>query len=215
MLECCVFSTAQFRNTFETPIALSRDSKCSAKDRILGDARSAELARLTATFVLRRTGDVLKAYLPPRVEQVVFCKMSQLQIDVYRAFLRSKAVLSLTTSAGPGGNAPAQTASALSCLTSLKKVANDPQLVHEDCVTHADSKSSESQYAGIVKLFPKGYTGDEFESGKLRCLDALLAAIQKQKGKVVCRSLTSEQLGLWLITPSPHRRLSFQTSVKR
>jgi SNF2 family DNA or RNA helicase len=71
------------------------------------------LARLTSTFVLRRTSDVMQAYLPPRVEQVVFCRMSDLQIEVYRAFLKSKAVLSLM------GEGAAHSASALSCITAL------------------------------------------------------------------------------------------------
>jgi SNF2 family DNA or RNA helicase len=104
----------KFRNTFEAPIEQSRDSNCNEKERALGDARSAELARLASRFVLRRTAEVLQSYLPPRIEQVVFCRMSPLQTALYRALLKSKQIVSLVDHRTPG-----QMASALACITAL------------------------------------------------------------------------------------------------
>ena len=71
---------------------------------------------MTATFVLRRTADILAKYLPPRVEQEIFCRLSPLQVALYRAFLKSKAVTSLVERTTESG---APMATALSCITSL------------------------------------------------------------------------------------------------
>lgn len=81
-----------FKSTFAVPISQSRDSKAEEKDMSLGEARSVELARITSKFVLRRTADILQKYLPPKIEQVVFCPLSDLQQALYRSILESKSV---------------------------------------------------------------------------------------------------------------------------
>ncbi len=52
------------------------------------------------------------------VEQVVFCRLSSLQADLYRQYLRSTMVCSVLS----GG----QQAAALSCIISLRKLCNHP-----------------------------------------------------------------------------------------
>jgi DNA repair and recombination protein RAD54B len=59
-------SYATFRKGFENPILKSRQPGISKKDVEKGKGRSDELARITAMFVLRRTADILSAYLPPK-----------------------------------------------------------------------------------------------------------------------------------------------------
>ena len=83
-------SLQTFRLTFEAPIQRSRDSSSTSDDKQLGEARSAELSRLTSNFVLRRTADLLRKYLPPKTELVLFCRTSALQRGVYAAILASK-----------------------------------------------------------------------------------------------------------------------------
>jgi len=55
-----------FRKEFENPIVKSRQPGVSKKDVEKGKARSGELARITAMFVLRRTAEILSKYLPPK-----------------------------------------------------------------------------------------------------------------------------------------------------
>jgi len=55
-----------FRREFENPIVKSRQPGVSKKDVEKGKARSDELARITAMFVLRRTAEILSKYLPPK-----------------------------------------------------------------------------------------------------------------------------------------------------
>ena len=57
---------ATFRKVFEEPILASRQANCKPDEIAIGSARSAELARLTKEFILRRTSDVNNAFLPPK-----------------------------------------------------------------------------------------------------------------------------------------------------
>jgi len=82
----------QFKRVFEDPIVVSRQKNCVAADVQLGESRSAELARLTGLFVLRRTQDVNQKYLPPKTEMVLFCPPTKLQVELYKAVLQSSVV---------------------------------------------------------------------------------------------------------------------------
>lgn len=59
-------SYATFRKEFENPILKSRQPGVSRKDVEKGKGRSDELARITSMFILRRTAEILSAYLPPK-----------------------------------------------------------------------------------------------------------------------------------------------------
>ena len=43
-------------------------------------------------FYLRRTQEVNKQYLPPKVDYVLFCKPSEMQVNLYRSLLSSRFV---------------------------------------------------------------------------------------------------------------------------
>ena len=55
-----------FKHVYETPILASRQPGASPEEVELGESRAAELARLTSAFVLRRTQEINKKYLPPK-----------------------------------------------------------------------------------------------------------------------------------------------------
>ena len=55
-----------FRKVYETPIALSREPSASNDVKELGRKRMEELQALTSSFILRRTSNVNKQYLPPK-----------------------------------------------------------------------------------------------------------------------------------------------------
>ncbi|KAF8245370.1 hypothetical protein K440DRAFT_409395 [Wilcoxina mikolae CBS 423.85] len=74
-------SYATFRKEFENPILKSRQPGVSKKDIEKGKGRSDELARITAMFVLRRTADILSAYLPPKKEYVIYCRPTSKQLE--------------------------------------------------------------------------------------------------------------------------------------
>ncbi|KAK9453128.1 SNF2 family N-terminal domain-containing protein [Dipodascopsis uninucleata] len=110
-----------FKRQFELPILRSRQPEARKKDVELGRMRSAELSKLTKTFVLRRTAVLLAKYLPPKHEFVVFCKPTKAQLRISRNLLDSTAMQSLIRSS--------DTSNHLRAITALKKVCNGPSLL--------------------------------------------------------------------------------------
>ncbi|KAG2494782.1 hypothetical protein HYH03_007025 [Edaphochlamys debaryana] len=83
---------AHFRRFYENPILRGNDAEASDAEARLGSERQAQLTDLCGRFLLRRTCALMKKYLPPKVEQVVFCRMAPLQARLYDFFLKSPAV---------------------------------------------------------------------------------------------------------------------------
>ncbi|RPB23197.1 hypothetical protein L211DRAFT_787171 [Terfezia boudieri ATCC MYA-4762] len=72
---------ATFRRTFEAPIVKGQQPEATSKDIEKGEARGDELASITKMFVLRRTAELLSNYLPPKIEYIIFCRPTTLQLD--------------------------------------------------------------------------------------------------------------------------------------
>lgn len=118
-------SYATFKTVFEEPIIKSRQPNATRDEKELGTKRSEELTRLTSQFVLRRTAEVNNKYLPPKVETVVFCKPSSLQLSLYSSLISSnffRNTYSTSTSTLSAQNV-------LVCITYLKKLCNSPSLL--------------------------------------------------------------------------------------
>ncbi len=187
-------SLAAFRSAFDSPISRSRDPNCSGREKMLGEARSKELTRLTSSFVLRRTADLLRKFLPEKNELVVFCPLTTLQKTIYKAILRSKAVSNLVANSGTSSMGGI----ALSCLTKLKKVSNHPSLVF------SDSKDGEKDVEDhdVLAHFPEDFDPIAAAirpelSGKLLLLDQLVTAIvTKTSDKLVVVSNYTQTLDL-------------------
>ncbi|KAG8464291.1 hypothetical protein KFE25_003354 [Diacronema lutheri] len=73
----------QFRRRFAEPIEASRSADAPDSVRALGAERSAQLAELLAPFTLRRDSSVLRAFLPPRVEWLIFAPLTAEQHAAY------------------------------------------------------------------------------------------------------------------------------------
>ena len=50
------------------------------------------MVALVNKCIIRRTNALLSKYLPPKIEQVVVCRRTSLQSELYQAFTKSKAV---------------------------------------------------------------------------------------------------------------------------
>lgn len=79
-----------FRKLYAKPIEKSRDRGASERDRQVGAARAAQLQKAISNLLLRRGPEVLRAFLPPKREVVVFVAMSTAQKDLYRTYLRTE-----------------------------------------------------------------------------------------------------------------------------
>ncbi|KAG2444135.1 hypothetical protein HYH02_009075 [Chlamydomonas schloesseri] len=82
-----------FRRTYELPIQRGSDADATDAEAALGMERMDAMLALCGTYMLRRSCNTMKKYLPPKVEQVVFCKMSPLQARLYNFFLKAPAVV--------------------------------------------------------------------------------------------------------------------------
>jgi DNA repair and recombination RAD54-like protein len=71
---------SSFRRTYMHPILTGREPDADDKEKELADGRASELSALVNEFILRRTNALLSAHLPPKLVQIVFCKLTELQV---------------------------------------------------------------------------------------------------------------------------------------
>ena len=182
-----------FRHVFEQPIARSRESGVSEREKELGRERSKMLSERTASFILRRDARLLRQYLPPRTECVLFCPLQPLQRVVYSELLKTKVVrrMQQRQQEMDGRQDPL----ALTCLNTLTQVSNHPSLLFSRKAGAQGAGSSTAaelldsdELSEVYAKFPDDYEstgGTADESGKMRVLMALLTAVKAEKGKAV------------------------------
>ncbi|XP_073498788.1 DNA repair and recombination protein RAD54-like [Phyllobates terribilis] len=184
-----ILGTAQeFKKRFEVPILKGRDADASPADRERGEEKLKELISLVNRCLIRRTSDILSKYLPVKIEQVICCRLTPLQSELYKLFLKQvKPVEELTSGR--------MSVSSLSSITALKKLCNHPALIHDKCVEDADG------FRGALRLFPAGYNTKSAEpqlSGKMLVLDYILAVTRSTSSdKVVLVSNYTQTLDLF------------------
>ncbi|KAK9374842.1 SNF2 family N-terminal domain-containing protein [Lipomyces chichibuensis] len=189
-----------FKREFELPIIRSRQPDARKQDIELGKARSEELSKLTKTFVLRRTADILAKYLPAKHEFVVFCKPTRSQLEICKELLESKVMKSLIKSDDMSNH--------LRAITALKKVCNSPKLLLN--ATDADNFVST-----INRVKAKSA-----RSGKLIFLESFLQQLHDETDeKIVLVSSFTQTLdllqGLLAGLALPFLRLDGTTPMKK
>ncbi|NWY42136.1 RAD54 protein, partial [Sylvia atricapilla] len=184
-----ILGTAQeFKRHFEMPILKGRDADASEAERHKGEERLKELISIVNRCLIRRTSDILSKYLPVKIEQVVCCRLTPLQTELYKNFLKqAKPVEELKEGK--------ISVSSLSSITSLKKLCNHPALIYDKCV------EEEEGFMGALGLFPSGYSAKSLEpqlSGKMLVLDYILAVTKSTSNdKVVLVSNYTQTLDLF------------------
>ncbi|KAF9007989.1 SNF2 family N-terminal domain-containing protein [Cyathus striatus] len=109
-----------FRRLYENPILKSRTPDATAKEIELGEARSAQLLSVAKSFVLRREATILRNYLPPKREYVVFITPTALQLSIFSRILNPSRVDDLVESS------PSESLALINLLT---KISNSPILL--------------------------------------------------------------------------------------
>ncbi|KAM5137667.1 DNA repair and recombination protein RAD54B [Callospermophilus lateralis] len=190
---------SSYRKIYEEPIIMSREPSASEEEKKLGERRAAELTCRTGLFILRRTQEVINKYLPPKIENVVFCRPSALQIELYRKLLNSQTVRFCLQ--GLLENSPH-----LICIGALKKLCNHPCLLfnsikEKERSSTCDENEERRLCEGLLRVFPADYNPllfTEKESGKLQVLSKLLAVIHQLRPteKVVLVSNYTQTLNI-------------------
>jgi SNF2 family DNA or RNA helicase len=73
-----------FQRVFVRTIEASQDNTATPEELSLGQARSHELQRRIAPFMLRRTSAINEAYLPKCYQYVMFCRPTASQLAAYK-----------------------------------------------------------------------------------------------------------------------------------
>ncbi|KAJ6170997.1 DNA repair protein rhp54 [Penicillium chermesinum] len=181
-------SQNEFRKRFELPILRGRDAAGTEESRKLGDERLLELSNIVNKFIIRRTNEILSKYLPVKYEHVVFCNMSQFQLDLYNHFIQSPEIRSLLRGKG---------SQPLKAIGLLKKLCNHPDLL-----------DLSNDLPGCEHAFPEDYVAPDargrdreiksWYSGKMMVLDRMLARIrQDTNDKIVLISNYTQTLDLF------------------
>lgn len=186
-------SAQEFRRKFETPILRGQDAMASDKEREIAQERLTELVTVVNKCLIRRTSALLSKYLPLKHELVVCIKMSDLQSQLYKNFIKSD---SIKRSMQEKENVKdKKSITALSAITLLKKLCNHPDLVYEKIAEKSEG------FEGASKLLPSNYSTKDVQpelSGKLMVLDCLLASIKSTTtDKIVLVSNYTQTLDLF------------------
>ncbi|CAI8028357.1 DNA repair and recombination protein RAD54-like [Geodia barretti] len=190
-------TTTEFKRRFETPILRGRDASASDRDIERGKERLTELAAIVNRCIIRRTAALLTKYLPVKTEQVVCCRLTPFQTELYTHFTNSQLAQRLARNGGEREKKGKgkTTASSLSAITLLKKLCNHPQLVYEK------AQLGEEGFEGALDLFPASFDPKKLQpefSGKMLVLDCLLAVTRATSSdKVVLVSNYTQTLDLF------------------
>lgn len=191
---------AHFRRYFETPIICGREPIATEEEKKLGSDRSAELSSKVNQFILRRTNALLSNHLPPKIIEVVCCKLTPLQSELYNHFIHSKNVKRAIAEEG-------KQSKVLAYITALKKLCNHPKLIYD---TIRSGSPGTSGFEDCIRFFPPemfsgrcgswtGGAGLWIElSGKMHVLARLLAQLrQKTDDRIVLVSNYTQTLDLF------------------
>ncbi|KAF9222619.1 hypothetical protein BS17DRAFT_802837 [Gyrodon lividus] len=163
-----------FRRVYEAPILKSRTPDRTAKELEIGEARSAQLSAIAKSFVLRREATILKNYLPPKHEYVVFVTPSQLQLSMFAAILNPEKLDTLIEGS---------TAESLALIGMLTKVSNSPVLLKAQVDKARASRAQPIVRPAVMeamKLLPERAQIEDFSlSGKLTALASLLKTLRQ------------------------------------
>ncbi|XP_055497521.1 DNA repair and recombination protein RAD54-like isoform X2 [Leucoraja erinacea] len=181
----------EFKKRFELPILKGRDADANENERLRGEEKLKELISVVNRCLIRRTSNILSKYLPVKIEQIVCCRLTPLQLELYKLFLKQAKPVLEVEQAHNGK----MSFSSLSSITSLKKLCNHPALIYEKCV------EGEGGFRGALDLFPPRYSTKSVEpqlSGKMLILDYILAMTRSTSSdKVVLVSNYTQTLDLF------------------
>lgn len=214
---------AAFRRYYENPIVTGREPGASDEERSLARERQNELSDIVNGFILRRTNNLLSNHLPPKIHEVVCCKLSDLQLKLYEDFIQSKNVKQVLA------ENTKHSARVLSSITQLKKLCNHPKLIFD---TIRAGGTSAGGFKDSLHLFPPemlnsrtgSWTGGDGSwvelSGKMNVLARLLAFLRRTTDdRIVLVSNFTQTLDLFAQLcrerQYPFIRLDGSTSVNK
>lgn len=171
---------SEFKKTYENPISASYCP--SADESVLEEGRlkSEELNQLTKNFILRRTQEINKEFLPKKHEFVVFVEASDLQQMVLKTTVElwAKYKDDLLRDLTP-----------LQVIGILSKICNHPSLITKTTKENILTRN-------LAKNLPKWDEMGPFDSGKLEFVYNFLHNVKSSNQKVVLVSNFTKTLDM-------------------
>lgn len=91
----CFGTLSQFRTHYINPIKNGQRQLAEFRDIAWRKAVVRNLNTEMRKIVLRRDKSVIKDLLPPKTDNIVFCQMSKLQLDIYKRAMKSDIIAKL------------------------------------------------------------------------------------------------------------------------
>ncbi|GMH53330.1 hypothetical protein TL16_g01427, partial [Triparma laevis f. inornata] len=126
-----------FRRKIRAPILRGREPSATDKEKKKMLSKQNEMSTIVNEFILRRVNTLNAQHLPPKLVQVVCCKLTDMQQNIYNHLIGSKAVQQVTDG---------KQVNCLSSIQMLMKLCNHPSLI-------AEKKSSAAPGAEGVNQF--------------------------------------------------------------
>ena len=184
-----VFGTKdKFIKYYEGPILRGREPDASDSTKKLGKSRQQELSALADQFIIRRMNRLNAEHLPPKLTQVVCCRLTETQQKMYAHVIRKRDRVAATQG---------HVKDTLGVIQRLQKICNHPSLatsvdasasrVQRDDARELEALMPENDWAASA---PKGRGGrvdhryarmvDPALSGKLKVLHALMSELRRK-----------------------------------
>lgn len=170
---------SEFRKNYEATILRGQESDSTDEQRRKAQEKRQELNVLVDKCMIRRTAALLTKYLPVKFEMVVCVKLTEVQNKIYKDFIKSDTIrkqLQQSESSKPSkpGDKGGQTA--LSNITTLKKLCVHPELIVEKIQNH------EGGFENAESYLPNNWYSNRDVTpnlgGKILLLDVMLAALK-------------------------------------
>ena len=160
-----------FNRYYQVPILEGREPYALDSDVKLGMKRSMELSAIINQFVLRRTNILLSKHLPPKVMQVICCKLTSFQQKIYQRLLKSKHILDLLRKSDQQDGK--QKGAVLPLMNQLKSLCNHPMILYNLM------KKKNKLAKDILNLYPNNYQAKANDGGKMSILIEMLINLKK------------------------------------
>lgn len=118
----------EFKRAYENAILRGQNTDSTDAEKEKAVLKANELIGVVNQCIIRRTNQILTKYLPVKFEMVICSKMTEIQLELYKNFVKSDMVKRSLLE----GSADAKSSlTALSDITTLKKICSHPELVNE------------------------------------------------------------------------------------
>ncbi len=194
---------ASFQNVFAGPIEKSRDKRAKEEVKILGAARLEELKNMLAPFMLRRSAEVNRAYLPRLSSYAVFCRPSDRQVSMIKDILQRRWHSDMYV-----GD------EALVLLGELRKVCGHPLLLDGDRQDEPQgaegNRNGNAVPDGSNNMFDRSAAADDAASGKMETALGLVDRIVNGMGERIV--MVSQWTSMLNVLESAIKKRGFTTA---